>query len=125
MSGSSVQPLEPDLIVTLASGAVAYRVGASFPRDFDLALGNQRSCDRSAEQIDTLVQGIGPEHRKDEIADEFLAQVVVPISLRPPLRLFPRRFVFPLSKIDGEGNHLAIVGLLQPFQNDDVSSPPE
>jgi hypothetical protein len=45
-------------------------------RDLDLPLGDQRPGDRGAKQIVAFVARIGAHHREDEIADEFLAQIV-------------------------------------------------
>jgi hypothetical protein len=45
-------------------------------RDLDQALGDQRPRDRGAEQVFAFVDGVAAEHREDEIAHEFLAQVV-------------------------------------------------
>ena len=44
--------------------------------NLDLFLGNQRTRNRGAEQIDAFIDGIGAEHREDVIADEFLAKVL-------------------------------------------------
>ena len=67
--------LEAHLVVALAGRAVADRVGALGVRDFDLSFGDQRARDRGAEQIVTLVHGVGAQHRKDEVARELFAQV--------------------------------------------------
>jgi hypothetical protein len=45
-------------------------------RDLDLALGDQRPGDRGAEQVLALIERIGAEHREDEVAHEFLAQIL-------------------------------------------------
>ena len=68
--------LEAHLVVALAGGAVGDRVGAGLVRDLDQALGDQRPGDRGAEQVDALVERVHAEHREDEVADEFLAQIL-------------------------------------------------
>ena len=60
--------LEADLVVALAGRAVRDGVGAGFAGDVDQMLGDQRPGDRGAEQIVPFIDGIGAEHRKDEIA---------------------------------------------------------
>ncbi len=68
--------LEADLVVALAGRAMGDGVGAGFGRDLDQPLGDQRPGDRRAEQVNAFVDRIGAEHREDEIADEFLAQII-------------------------------------------------
>ncbi len=112
--------LEPHLVVALAGGAVGDRVGADRVGDLDLALGDQRPRDRGAEEIFALVERIGAEHREDEIAHEFLAQIVDEDLLDAHrLGLAPRRLqLLALADIGGEGDDLAAIGLLQPAQDD-------
>jgi hypothetical protein len=90
--------------------------------DIDQLLGDQRARNRGAEQVDTLVMGIGAEHREDVVADEFLAQVLDEDVFRldaEQQRLLAGRFkLLALTEIGGKGHHLAIVGRLQPFQDD-------
>src|SRR5688572_15407191 len=71
-----ISELEAHLVVALAGGAVRDGVGAGELRNLDLALGDQRPRNRGAEQIDALVKRVRPEHRKDEVAHKFLAQVL-------------------------------------------------
>ena len=80
--------------------------------DLDQAFGDQRPGDRGAEQIDALVKGIGAEHRKDEIADEFLADILdIDLADAQHLGLAPRRLQFlALAEIGGEGHDLAAIG---------------
>jgi len=113
---------EAHLIVALAGGAVADGVGAGFVDDVDQALGDQRPRDRGAEQVFALVHGVGAEHRENEVAHEFLAQVVDVDLLRLDAelqRLGACRLQFlALPEVGGKGDHLALVGVLQPFQDD-------
>ena len=105
-----IAELEADLVVALAGGAVADRVGADLPRDLDLALGDQRPGDRGAEQILALVERVGAEHREDVVADELLPEVVDEdvLGLDPEqLGLGPRRLdLLALAEIGGEGDDL-------------------
>ena len=106
--------LEAHLVVALAGRAVGDRVGADLVGDLDQALGDQRTRDRSAEQVVALVLRIGAEHREDVVAHEFLAQVLDEDVLgldAEHLRLAPRRLQFlALAEIGGEGDDLAAVG---------------
>jgi hypothetical protein len=91
-------------------------------RDLDQPLGDQRPRDRGAQQIQPLVERVRPEHRKDEVAHEFLAHVLDMDVLGPhpqQFRLGARRLqLLALAQIGGEGHHLAAVFGLQPFQDD-------
>jgi hypothetical protein len=71
-----VAELKSDLVVALAGRAVGDGLGAHLAGYLDLALGDQRARDRGAEQIGAFVERIRPKHRKNEIADELLAQIV-------------------------------------------------
>ena len=114
--------LEAHLVVALAGRAMGDGVGADLARDFDQALGDQRPRDRSAEQILPLVERVGAEHREDVVAHEFLAHVLDEDVLRldaEQLGLAPRRLqLLALAEVGGEGDDLAAVGRLQPFQDD-------
>ncbi|VXC69819.1 hypothetical protein SPHINGOAX6_40046 [Sphingomonas sp. AX6] len=98
------------------------RIGTDFARNLDQALGNQRPCDRGTEQVQPFVQRIGAHHREDEIADEFLAQIVDidVLGLHPHhLGLGARGLqLLALPQIGGEGDDLAVIILLEPFQDD-------
>ena len=117
-----IAELEADLVVALAGGAVADRVGADRPGDLDLALGDQRPGDRGAEQILALVDRVRPEHREDVVADELLAQILDEDVLRPDaeqLRLAPRRLdLLALAEVGGEGDDLGAIFGLKPFEDD-------
>ena len=117
-----VAELEAHLVVALAGGAVRHRVGADFPGDLDLFLGDQRPGDRGAEQVDALVEGIGPKHREYVVADKLLAQVLdedVALLDAQHLRLAPGRLqLLALAEVGGERHHLGLIGLLQPLQDD-------
>ena len=110
------------LVVALAGRAVGDRVGADLARDLDQPLGDQRPRDRGPEQILALVERVGPEHRKHEVAHEFLAQVLDENVLRPDpeqLRLLARGLqLLALAEISGEGDDFGAIGRLQPFEDD-------
>ena len=113
---------EAHLIIALARRAMRHRVGAGFLGDLDQPLRNQRPRDRGAEQVIALVPRIGAHHREDEIADEFLFQIVDidMFGLDPhQLGLGARGLqFFALPQIGGEGHHFAAIGDLQPLQDD-------
>ena len=117
-----IAELEPDLVVALAGRAVTDGVRADLPRNLDLALGDQRPRDRGAEKVIALVLRVRAEHREDEVADEFLAQVVDEDVLRPHaehLRLAPRRLdLLALAEVGREGHDLRVIFGLQPLQDD-------
>ena len=111
-----------DLIVALAGCTVGHGIGAGFFGDFHEAFGDQRAGDGGAQEVETLVDRVGAEHREDEVADEFLAHVFdVDVLWRDAhhLGLFAGRFqLFTLAEVGGEGHHLAAIFGLQPFQDD-------
>ena len=115
-----VAELEADLVVALAGGAVGDGVGTHQLGDLDLALGDQRPGDRGAEQVLALVERVGAEHREHEIAHEFFAEIVDEDLLHAHhLGLLARRLqLFALADVGGEGHHLALVGVLQPTEDD-------
>jgi hypothetical protein len=72
------------------------------------------------EQIDAFIERVRPEHGEDEIAHELLAEILDEDLLDAEhLGLLARRLeLFALAEIGGEGDDLASVGLLKPFQDD-------
>ena len=70
------------MIIALAGRAMRHRIGAGLAGDFDLLLRDQGPRDRGAEEIEPLILGIGAKHRKDIVADEFLAQILDENMLR-------------------------------------------
>ena len=111
---------EADLIVALAGCAMRDRVGAGLVGDLDQPLGDQRAGDRGAEQIDAFVDGVHPDHRDDEIADEFLLELLdMDLLDTHHLGLLAGRFEFlTLAEIGGEGDDLGAVFGLKPFEDD-------
>ena len=112
--------LEAHLVVALPRRAMGNGVGAGQLGDLDLALGDQGPGDRGAEQIDALVERVRPEHGEDEIAHELLAEILDEDLLDAEhLGLLARRLeLLALAEIGGEGDDLAPIGLLKPFQDD-------
>src|SRR3989338_1878846 len=110
---------EAHLVVTFAGGAVGNGVGAGFVGDFNQALGDQRAGNRGAQQVFAFVDGVGAEHRIDEITHEFFAQVVdVDFLDAHGLGLGACRLDFlTLAEVSGEGHHFAVIGILQPLED--------
>ena len=114
-----IAQFEAHLVVALAGRAVRDGIGAGLAGDLDLALGDQWPRDRGAEQVLAFIERVGAEHRKDEIADEFLAQIVDKDLAHPHhLGLLARRLQFlALAEIGGEGDDFATIRFLQPAQD--------
>ena len=95
------------------------RVSAGFLGNLDEALGNQRTGNRGAEQVDALIDGIGTEHRKDKVADEFFSHILDEDFLHASLfRLQACRFkLFALAEVCSKGNDFSAELGLEPFQN--------
>src|SRR5690606_15970693 len=74
LQGVSTQ-FETYLVVTFTGGAVGDSVSAGVVSDFDQTLGDQRAGNGSAQQVFAFVNGVGAEHREDEVTHEFFAQV--------------------------------------------------
>ncbi len=112
--------LEAHLVVALAGGAVGDGVGTRLLGDLDQPLGDQRPRNRRAQQVFAFIDGVGPEHRKHEVAHELLAQRLdIDLLDAHGLGLGARRFdLLALPDIGGERDHLATVGFLQPLEDD-------
>ena len=109
---------EAYLIVALAGGPVSNGVGALLFGHFDHALGDAGPGDGGAQQVAALVDSVGLEHGKDEVAGE-LFLLVVNVALggtgRESLLLEAVEFV-TLSAVRTVGDDLGIVLLLEPEQ---------
>jgi hypothetical protein len=116
---------ETNLVVALAGCAVGYRVGSGLACDLDQALGDQRTGDRGAQKILSLVQRVRPEHRKHEIADEFFTQILDVNLADTEFPGFPaRRLDFlALPYVGRESHDFTVIGVLQPFQDDRCVQP--
>ena len=71
-----VGQLEAHLVVALAGRAVGDRVGALGAGDLDLRLAMSGRAIDVPSRYAALVDGVGAQHREDEVADELLAEVV-------------------------------------------------
>ena len=91
-------------------------------RDLDKSLGNKRTGDGRAEEIETFVNGVGAEHRENEIANELFADILnVDVFRLDPekLRLLACGLkLFALAEIGGECHHFAAVFGLEPLEDD-------
>ncbi|MNQ88364.1 hypothetical protein D3C85_1036220 [compost metagenome] len=110
---------ETHLVVALAGGAMGDGVGAGLVGDLDQALGDQRTGDGGTQQVLAFVDGVGAEHRVDEVADELFAQVVdVDFLDAHGLGLGAGRLdLLALAEVGGEGHHFAVIGILQPLED--------
>ena len=110
------------MVIALARRAMRHRIRAVLMRQLDEALGDKRPRDGRAQQIEALIERVCAEHREDEIAHEFLAHVLdVDILFLDAQELGLRARglqLFALAQIGGEGDNLAAIFGLQPFQDD-------
>ncbi len=110
------------LVIALSRRAVSDRIGAGPFGNFNLLLGNERPRDRRAEEIDAFIERIGAKHREDEVAHEFLAQILDEDILRlDAVRggfAAGRLKLLALPQIGREGNDFSPISLLKPFEND-------
>jgi hypothetical protein len=87
-------------------------IGTGFIDDLDQALGDQRTGDGGAQQVLAFVDGIGAEHREDEVADELFAQIVDVDVLRLDAslqRLGARRLqLLTLAEVGRKGDDFAL-----------------
>ena len=107
---------EPHLVVALAGGAVGDGVGLFLFGDGNHALGDERPGDAGAEVILAFVNRAGLNHRVDEVAREFLLQIGdVNFGRAGFLRLrFEAAQFLLLPDVRAEGDHLGVVGFLEP-----------
>src|SRR2546427_299825 len=117
---SGVGELEADLIIALARGAVAHAVGPFFSSDLHLSLGNEGPRDGGAEEVGALVHGVGAQHGKHEISDELFPEVPDVHGGGPGAEGLVAHGdqLFALAEIRAEGDHVALVGLDEPAQDD-------
>ena len=95
-------------------------LGIRFSGDLNQALGNERARDTRSQQILALIQRVTTKHRKHKISNKFFTNIVYEDFLNPhTLGFFSCRLeLLALTQIRGIGHHLAVIGLLQPTQND-------
>jgi hypothetical protein len=98
------------------------RIGADLFGDLDLFLGDQRTGNGGAQQIDAFIDRVGAEHGEDEIADELLTQVldedVAGLDAQGQRLLAGGLDLLALPQISGEGDDFGAIFCLQPFQDD-------
>src|SRR5437764_6693407 len=71
-----VRELESHLIVSLSRAAVRERVGSNAACDLDLTTGDERPSHRCPEEVLAIVHGSSAQRGEDEVANEFLTQVL-------------------------------------------------
>ena len=112
--------LDPHLVVALAGAAVGDRVAAAAARVLDRELGDQRPAQRGEERVAAAVEGVGLDRREHVVGGELLAGVDdVALERAEALRLvLDHRVVLAgLAEVDGEADHLGLVGVLDPLQH--------
>ena len=117
---------EAHLVIPLAGGAVGDRVGVFRAGNFHHALGDQGPGDAGAQKILALVNGPGLDHRENEVAGEFLPQIVdVAYAGAGAERLFLQTVQFLLlAHVGAKGHNLGRIGFLQPGeQHGSVQTP--
>ncbi len=112
--------LEAHLVVALAGRAVGDGLGAVGVGDLDHALGDERPGDAGAEEILAFVERAGLDHGEDEVARELLAQIVHLAAGRPGRERLGFEAVefLALADIGAKGDHLRLVGFLEPAEDD-------
>jgi hypothetical protein len=68
--------LETNLIVTLTSASVRYKLAAFTVSDLDLLTGNDGTSKGSTQEVVSLVDGVSLNSREDEFFDKLLLQVL-------------------------------------------------
>ena len=66
---------KPDLVIALACRAVGDCIGPFNLCNFNQAFGNQWTRDRGAQQVQTFIKRIGPEHGEDKIAHKLFTHI--------------------------------------------------
>ena len=108
------------MIVAFAGRTVRNRISTRLIGDLNQTLGNERSRDRGAEQILTLIDGIGAKHWEYIIRYKFFAQIVnIDFLNAKGFRLGTSGlYLFTLPNVGGKCHHLTTIGFLQPADND-------
>mmetsp|Transcript_8971 Transcript_8971/g.23109 ORF Transcript_8971/g.23109 Transcript_8971/m.23109 type:complete len:229 (+) Transcript_8971:1026-1712(+) len=99
---------------------MGHGLSPSLHRNLNLPLGNERTGDGGTEQVHTLVQGVSPEHGEHKVLNKFLAQVINVNLLYSGSHSLLTGWLklLTLAKVGRERDHLAVVGILQPLQDD-------
>ena len=111
---------ETNLVIALAGGPVGHGIRTLLEGDVQHSLRDTGTGDGGAEKIAALVDRIGLEHGEDVIAGEFLPHVADKALTGPGVEgLFLKAVqFFSLANVRAEGNHIRVIGLLQPGQQD-------
>ena len=103
-----------NLVIAFACRPVGDGIRAGVIGNFNQAFGDQRTGNGGAQQVFTLVNGVGPEHRKNKVLDKLFPQVFDENLPDPQgFRFFPGRLhLFPLPDVGRKSHDLTIMGLL-------------
>mmetsp|Transcript_9705 Transcript_9705/g.58851 ORF Transcript_9705/g.58851 Transcript_9705/m.58851 type:complete len:269 (+) Transcript_9705:1802-2608(+) len=114
-----VPKLKPNLVIPFTCCTMRNSICSHHFGYLNLSLRNERSGNRGSQKVDTFVHSVCTEHGEHIISHKLVAQVVDEDFLHAHLlRLLPGRFqLLSLSQIRSESHHLALVLVLQPFQD--------
>src|ERR1700722_19261394 len=113
--------LEPHLIVALSGASVGYGIGAKLLGQLNLTLRQQRTGERSSQQIFVFVYRAGAQRGPDILGNEFFAKIFDICRTGSGGQSFLARGfqIFLLPQIADHGDDFAaIVVFLQPGNND-------
>ena len=111
--------LETYLVITFTGRTVSNRVSTCFVRDLDQTLRNQRTCNRSTQQVFTFIDGVSAEHRENEVAGKLFTQVVDVDFFDAQSFGFRTSwfYFFTLTQVSGKSNDFTVVFSLQPLSD--------
>ena len=112
--------LDPHLVVALAGAAVGDRVAAALARVLDRELGDQRPPERGEQRVAAAVERVGLDRGQHVVARELLARVDhVAVERAQVQRLALDHVVVlaGLAEVDGEGDDLGLVLVLDPLEH--------
>ena len=112
--------LDAHLVVALAGAAVGDRVAARLARVLDRELRDQRPAQRREERVAAAVERVRLDRRGHVVPGELLARVHHVAFQRAELRRLPLDDVVVLAglaEVDGEGDDLGLVALLDPLEH--------
>ncbi len=100
-------------------------VGAFLAGDVDEGLGDAGPGDGGAQHITVFIAGRAAHHGKDKVAGHFFAQIQhIGFGSAGFQRFFLHAGkIFGLAQVSGDGDHFALVGGDQPFENDGCIQP--
>ncbi len=111
---SVIAKLKAHLIIALACSPVGDRIRLCFPRNLDLAFGNQRARNTGTQQIFPLINRVGTKHGKNKITRKLFAKIFYEYLLNAELFSFCacRLDFLALADIRGEGDDFTLIGVL-------------